>query len=92
MKTTNKSTNEAIIEDLDSIIDILMKKYNSTSFESVISVKERFLPLAIQVQKNALIYDALLKVGSFDDDKTEPSPLEKIAIEITEIASKSKEV
>lgn len=88
MKTTNKSTNEAIIEDLDSILNILINKYNSNSFDSQKGIKERFLPLAIQIQKNALIYDALLKVGSFDDDRTEPSPLEKIAMEITEIANK----
>lgn len=88
MTTSNKSTNIAIIEDLEAIKDMLILKFKSSSLKSKESLNEKFLPLAIEVQRNALLYDALLKVGSFADDRTEPSPLEKIAIEIADIASK----
>lgn len=89
MTTTNKSTATAIIDDLTIIMDMLVNKFNNpASIKSRESLKAEFLPLAIQVQRNALIYDALLKVGNIDDDRTEPSPLEKIAIEISELSSK----
>ena len=88
MYTTNKSTTTAIIDDLEIIVEMLSRKFKTSSIKSNDTLKEQFLPLAIQVQRNALIYDSLLKVGSFDDDRDDPSPLEKIAIEIAEIASK----
>lgn len=86
-----KSTKEILIKDLIEIKALLVREFDNSQvpFAKGGALDQFYLTKALEFQRNAILYDSLLNIGGIDEgaDPDKTSPLEKIALEITDIRS-----